>query len=376
MNLKKRRFYLIPIAVLVVVVYFWNGSFNKATATVAEAQDIQNTIDEYSPSDTAIFAGGCFWDMEEIFEKVDGVSSVISGYTGGHAENPTYYEVGSGTTGHLESIEVHYNPNAISYEELLQVFWRNVDPTDAEGQFGDRGSQYQSAIFYKNNEQKLAAESSERELEASKRFDKPILTKITAATLFYKAESEHQDYFEKHQFGNKMSQLFSTRDEFLNNIWGKDREVKVSPKQTYMKDINKDEKLKTLTELQFNVTQNGQDETPFHNPYWDYNEEGIYVDIVSGEPLFSSQDKFNPNTGWPSFTKPLDSHNIVLTEHNGLFSEVVVKSRAADSFLGHVYKDGPAPTGLRFCINSSAMDFIPKADLEKRGYGQFASLFN
>ena len=317
--------------------------------------------------ETAVFAGGCFWCVEAAFEGHKGVIDVVSGYTGGHVSDPGYEQVTSGTTGHFEAVKINFNPDIITYKELLKIFFQQIDPTDFSGSFVDRGSQYSSAIFYQNDTQKKEALKTIEKINQSKLFDIPVATQVLKFKTFYDAEVYHQDYHKKNPIRYKYYRTGSGRDRFIEKAWKNKEHIFDSEKSSADK----------LTPLQYKVTRQNGTEPPFDNEYWDNEEEGIYVDVVSGEPLFSSTDKYVSGTGWPSFTKPLEENNVVTLKDYKLFiPRTEVRSNVGDSHLGHVFDDGPEPNGLRWCMNSAALKFIPKNELTEKGYEEYSYLFD
>lgn len=310
----------------------------------------------------ATFAGGCFWCMVKPFDELPGIVSVVSGYTGGHTPNPTYDEVGTETTGHIEAVQITYEPELFPYERLLDIYWQLIDPTDKGGQFMDRGYSYRTAIFVHSDEQRVCAEASREALKASKRFRSPIVTEILPAGPFYPAEAEHQGYYKTHPHDYKMYLKGSGRDDFTELHWKRPEDRERLRKQ--------------LSGLQYEVTQNKGTEPPYQNAYWDHFQEGVYADVLSGDPLFCSVDKFDSGTGWPGFTGPIEE-GLVRKEadYSGGQVRTALRSRLSGAYLGYLLYDGPEPTKLHYRINSAALRFIPKEELEVNGLGRYLNLF-
>jgi peptide methionine sulfoxide reductase msrA/msrB len=342
---------------------------------------------------TITLAGGCFWCTEAYFQEEKGIIDAVSGYAGGaSASDASYIAVSKGTTKHREAVQVTYDPSVISTEKVLDIYWSHIDPTSVNGQFADTGFQYTTAIYYQNAEQETVARDSKTRLEKSGVFDKPVVTEILPFTTFFKAEEYHQDYYKKAADHYERYKKGSGRAGFVEETWAKDAAIRfLEAEQTKQikadkKDVSKkgdyeytDEEiakmLKNLDPLAYHVVAEGGTESPFKNAYWNNKAQGIYVDKVTGKPLFSSTHKYDSGTGWPSFWRTIDDDSVTMHADNSL-STTRTEIRSDAGHVGHVFEDGPvAEGGRRFCTNSASLRFVPNEDMKKEGYEKYLYLF-
>jgi len=298
-------------------------------------------------------AGGCFWGLEAYMERIQGVTDAVSGYANGKGDTTNYQLLHA--TDHAETVKVTYDPNKISLDKLLQYYFRVIDPTSINKQGNDRGRQYRTGIYYQNEQDKAVIEAALKTLQS--KYQEPIQIEAEPLKNYVEAEEYHQDYLKKNPNGYCHIDIKKADEPLIDD-------------KKYPKPSDAELKQK-LTALQYDVTQGKHTERSFSNEYWDNFAPGIYVDITTGEPLFSSKDKFESGCGWPSFTKPIAAEVAEYQRDNSFnMTRIEVLSRSGHAHLGHVFDDGPRDKGgLRYCINSASIKFIPLDEMEKQGYG-------
>lgn len=304
-------------------------------------------------------AGGCFWGVQAYFDRIYGVAETSVGYANGKTENPTYSELKK--TGHAETVKVHYDPGRVSLKTLLEYYFLIIDPTSVNRQGADAGTQYRTGIYYLDDSDLPIILSAIK--EEQKKHKEKIVTEVKKLEHYFLAEEYHQEYLENNP------------DGYCHVDFSKLRNVRPSSTSHSYHKPSEEEMKKGLTPMQLNVTQKNETEPPFQNPFWNTFERGIYVDVVTGEPLFLSSDKFNSGCGWPSFSKPVKTDSIVEKSDNShQMHRIEVRSEIGDSHLGHVFPDGPKEQGgLRYCINSASLRFIPIDRMEAEGYAEYIS---
>lgn len=320
------------------------------------AKDRKPTQHIMTDMNTIYFAGGCFWGTEHFMKQINGVVSTQAGYANSRVANPSYREVCSGSTDAAETVKVVYDPAKINLDLLIELYFLTIDPTSVNRQGNDRGTQYRTGIYYDNAEDRAIIDKQLHRL--ADKYDSPIAIEVKPIDNFYPAEEYHQDYLDKNPGG------YCHIDPRLFEVARKANET-AKPTVNYRNE--------RLTRRQYDVTQNSATEPPFNNDYWDNHRKGIYVDIITGEPLFVSTDKFDSGCGWPSFSRPLPTASIVeKSDYSHGMTRTEVRSGSGDSHLGHVFNDGPRERGgMRYCINSAALDFIPLEEMESAGYADY-----
>ncbi len=374
---------VVRIAVLVVAILAVHSLVINVTAPAKVVNNANNPIKTVEPMKenidanhkTIYFAGGCFWGVEKYFEMIPGVVATDVGYANSIVDTPSYKEVISGNTNAAETVRVVYDPKKVSLKHLLDMYYKVINPTSLNKQGNDVGTQYRTGVYYVDEKDTRTIEKSINNL--AKDYDKPIQIEVSGLQNYFRAEDYHQKYLDKNPNGycHIGKKEFEEAKMAVDNSIGKEEMADDRPVYTKMSD---EELKENLTPLQYKVTQKDATERAYDNEYWDEKRDGIYVDITTGEPLFSSKDKYDSGTGWPSFTKPIEKGVVFEKEDNKLFMKrVEIRSTTGDAHLGHVFTDGPVTKGgLRYCMNSASLTFIPVEDMEAKGYGYFLHLFN